>query len=357
MTDQIKTQEEKDLLKSNGMFLFIGLLFVSVSILLSFMDTPFKMYILITQYGVILLPSLVFLKLRNKNLKEVLKLKKVSVKTILKSTWIVIFALPIAYTLNYFMTYILVQLDWFVPQSLDLGTGPLNYLIIIFLMALTPGICEEVFFRGMILSGYEKVFDQKKVIFITGILFGIFHFEIQNLLLPAFLGIIFAWLVFTTKSIYPSMIGHALFNSIGVSLNYFSEGASEVDIARSTQVIKESGLLVLFMMIVISIISGLILKTVMASLKKDCLLPSRGDLLKINNTTFELVEESQEIYTVLKDEEVKRIKKSALKSYDYRWEITEKEKKHFPNSFSIMNVVFISGILLLFLALNILSRI
>lgn len=123
MINQKETQVKRDLLASNAIFLVIGILFVSISIVLGLIDTPFKLYIVITQYGVILIPSILFLKLRNKNLKEVLRLKKVSFKTLLKSIWIVIFALPIAYSLNYLMTYILVQLDWFIPQSLDLGRG------------------------------------------------------------------------------------------------------------------------------------------------------------------------------------------------------------------------------------------
>ena len=357
MIEDINSQAKRELLATNAIFLIIGILFVSVSILLGLMDVPFKIYILLTQYGVILIPSIIFLKLRNNNLKDVLRLKKVSIKILIKSIWTVIFALPIAYTLNYFMTYILVKLDWFVPQSLDLGTGMVNYFIIIFLMAITPGICEEVFFRGMILRGYEKVFDQKKVILITGILFGVFHFEIQNLLLPTFLGIIFAWLVFTTKSIYPSMVGHAIFNSIGVSLNYFSEATSEADISRSTEMIKDSGLLVLFMMVIISLVSGFLLKAIMGSLKRDCLQVSKGDVLKINNTSFVLLEESKNAYKVLNDGEIKQIKKSALKSYDYLWEPTDKVSKVAINSFSPLNGFLISGIVLIFLILNILSRI
>lgn len=96
-----------------------------------------------------------------------------------------------------------------------------------FIFALTPGIWEEIAFRGVILSIYEKKHpdDEFTVLLMNGILFGIFHFG--NLLLGAglfvtiiqvifatLMGIYFSIIVKKTKKLYPAILTHYLFDVI-----------------------------------------------------------------------------------------------------------------------------------------------
>jgi hypothetical protein len=75
-------------------------------------------------------------------------------------------------------------------------------------------------FRGTMLDSYERL-GHKKSILITAFLFGIFHFNIFNFIGPAFLGIILGVLVYKTNSIYTSIIGHTINNSIALTIGYF----------------------------------------------------------------------------------------------------------------------------------------
>ena len=52
-------------------------------------------------------------------------------------------------------------------------------------------------------------------------LFRSYHFNIQNLLGPIFLGVIFGYMVYKTGSIFTSMIAHGVNNAIALSISYF----------------------------------------------------------------------------------------------------------------------------------------
>jgi hypothetical protein len=89
----------------------------------------------------------------------------------------------------------------------------------VFIIAIAPGICEEVMFRGTISRAYDSL-GYKRSIIITAVLFGIFHFNAMNLVGPIFLGIILGILVHKTNSIYASMLGHTLNNGIALTIGF-----------------------------------------------------------------------------------------------------------------------------------------
>lgn len=95
-------------------------------------------------------------------------------------------------------------------------------------------------FRGTMMLGYDKM-GYKKSIFITALLFGIFHFNVMNLLGPIFLGIILGFLVYKTNSILSSMLAHTLNNGIALTIGYFlTKYTSNIDeYVSSTPAVSE----------------------------------------------------------------------------------------------------------------------
>lgn len=355
----MEIQNKRHFTLTNIMFLTMALVFISTSVILGRLKTPLKLYFLITQYGVILVPSLIFLKLTGHKLKSALRLKAVPVKILAMSLLITLISLPIAYTLNMLMTFVLSKFDALTMNNIEMGSGSLNYLIFIFLMSVTPGICEEVFFRGMILSGYEKIFSPKKTIIFTGLLFGLFHFELQNFMLPAFLGMVFAWLVINTDSIYTSILGHAVFNAIGVTLNFFSPKVTLSDFQSSANAMKNNEtevVLLLLFMVLISLVSLNFLRLAMKALKSMCYCPQVGDVLKVQSHAFEILELSSEDFTVEKEGEFKRIKRKKLKDLEHSF-IKKTEEKPVYYKPSAVNYLLIIAVIILFIGLNTLSRI
>ena len=87
--------------------------------------------------------------------------------------------------------------------------------------ALSPAICEEVLFRGVILSSLKDKIPPSLCIIIVGFLFGVFHMHIFRMFPTALLGMALTFIVYRTGSIYLSVIAHFFNNGFALTLvNY-----------------------------------------------------------------------------------------------------------------------------------------
>ena len=109
---------------------------------------------------------------------------------------------------------------YFIPEILFLG---FNWFL--FVLMLIPGIWEEVAFRGVILNLQRRKYSKLTVIFLNGILFGLFHFvnlirqdlflTVLQVVYASCLGISFAYMFIKTNSLLPSILAHYLVDSVG----------------------------------------------------------------------------------------------------------------------------------------------
>ena len=205
------------LLEANLLYLFLGILLITGGQIVQSRDVYSGL--LITEFIIILLPNLVYLKFRGYSLKKVLRLNKISLEQGIYSVFIMIFAYPVAVAINATMLLLLSKFTTILPSGIPLPSNLKEFSVSLFIMALAPGICEEVMFRGTMLDSYERL-GHKKSILITAFLFGIFHFNIFNFIGPAVLGIILSILAYKTNSIYTSIIGHTINNSIALTIGY-----------------------------------------------------------------------------------------------------------------------------------------
>ncbi len=88
--------------------------------------------------------------------------------------------------------------------------------MILFAMAIMPGICEEVLFRGAIFGLLRRKFNSVNCCILVGVLFGIFHLSGYRLLPTAVLGITLTFMVYRIGSIFPSMLFHASHNALAI---------------------------------------------------------------------------------------------------------------------------------------------
>ena len=94
-----------------------------------------------------------------------------------------------------------------------------------FLLALVPGIWEELAFRGWIQSTLMKKFAPWIAVLLSALFFSLFHFSnlVNQDLIQVLLGVIMAfffglgwgWLVFKSGSVVPVIISHYLVDSLG----------------------------------------------------------------------------------------------------------------------------------------------
>ncbi len=106
------------------------------------------------------------------------------------------------------------------------STGDL--FLIIIAVGLTPAICEELMFRGLILNTLTKTGKIKSSIILTGFFFSIFHFHPFNIVPLFLLGIYLAIITYYSRSIFPAMLVHFLNNLISIlAVHFYGKEAIE----------------------------------------------------------------------------------------------------------------------------------
>ncbi len=93
-------------------------------------------------------------------------------------------------------------------------------IVAVFLVAILPGVCEELLFRGFLLRGIRQRYSDTTAVVVVGVLFGVFHLDPYRFLPVTLLGILFGYMVVKTGSLVPGMIAHAINNSISIAISY-----------------------------------------------------------------------------------------------------------------------------------------
>ena len=88
----------------------------------------------------------------------------------------------------------------------------------LFLFALTPAICEELFFRGLLLRGLLTRMSPAAAIGISAGMFALFHVDVYRLLPTAFLGVMLGLVAYRGGSFIASAVVHFCNNGILVVL-------------------------------------------------------------------------------------------------------------------------------------------
>ena len=80
---------------------------------------------------------------------------------------------------------------------------------IMLMLAVTPGIVEEMAFRGLLLHGLHRRLRPLVLILVVGIIFGLFHQALFRIIPTAYLGMVLTTVAVLTGSIFPCMLLHA----------------------------------------------------------------------------------------------------------------------------------------------------
>ena len=104
-------------------------------------------------------------------------------------------------------------------ESLQNNMGIWSILIAFVSAAIISPIYEEIFYRGFLYRWFRVKWGVPAGILLSSFVFMLVHIPTYNTLPINFLsGVIFSWTYEKTKSIYPGMIIHAVFNGIAVVL-------------------------------------------------------------------------------------------------------------------------------------------
>ena len=94
-------------------------------------------------------------------------------------------------------------------------------------MAVLPGICEEILFRGFIFSAFitnsrgTALTKAWKAIFWSALLFAIMHISPIRIPITFIGGIVLAFVFWRTRNLLVAMLAHILYNASGMLLPTF----------------------------------------------------------------------------------------------------------------------------------------
>jgi sodium transport system permease protein len=91
-----------------------------------------------------------------------------------------------------------------------------NIGLLILCVAALPAICEELAFRGFILSGFRNLGNNRRAIVISALFFAIAHGFLQQEINAFIMGLVLGYLAVRTGSLFPGVIFHFVHNALAV---------------------------------------------------------------------------------------------------------------------------------------------
>lgn len=190
----------------------------------------------ISQFTVFLLPTVLALWFLRIDLRNALSLRAPGAAATLGAILVSLGWLPLLLQLGVWQQRVFPvppEVETEMARLLDLENTPL--LVLLAVIALTPAVCEEVLFRGALLSGLRDTLRPWALFLVVGIAFGVAHLLIHRVVLTALSGMILTYIVWQSRSIIAGAIAHFLINACSLLLEtgYAPKAASDL-ILRAT---------------------------------------------------------------------------------------------------------------------------
>lgn len=107
-----------------------------------------------------------------------------------------------------------------IAQILTTRHGLPSFAADLIAVAAFVPFAEEVLFRGVIFAGMVQRMPLPLAAVLSGIIFGVLHFDLWNVVPLAAIGIGLAYLYYQTRNLWASVVAHAAVNTISLVLAY-----------------------------------------------------------------------------------------------------------------------------------------
>jgi len=130
--------------------------------------------------------------------------------------------MPVVWMIGWLQSFV-IPVPWELLEGLEelmTAESAQRFIWLVVVFAATPAICEELVFRGVLLGGTREL-EPWRIIVLNGIVFGAFHLSFETVIrfLPtASLGMLIAWAVWRTGSIWIGVLMHFCNNATIVVL-------------------------------------------------------------------------------------------------------------------------------------------
>ncbi len=101
------------------------------------------------------------------------------------------------------------------PVERVIADAPLGLLVLV--IALLPAVCEELAFRGFMLSGFLRTGSKWRAIACTAVFFGLAHGVLQQSLIASLVGVVIGYIAVQSGSLLPAVVYHLMNNTLAVA--------------------------------------------------------------------------------------------------------------------------------------------
>ena len=102
------------------------------------------------------------------------------------------------------------------------GNGVGAFILNLIVLAITPAVCEEMFFRGVLQKFFVGNIRNKHIaILLTAFIFSAIHMQFSGLLPRFILGAVLGYLFYSSGSLWLSIVAHATNNALVVIAAFF----------------------------------------------------------------------------------------------------------------------------------------
>ena len=211
-----------------------------------------------TQIIILLLP-LLFVIYTKRSIKETYSFKKPAFISMLAGLLFVLGVLLLGILLTVFTSKLFPNDAELAGESIDSTLMGHGFLLTLFVAALMPAICEEMMFRGFILSSFRKRYKIVTSILLVAVVFGIYHMSIVRFFTTALLGAALALTVYYSGSIFPAMLMHFCNNGIAVLQMYYPEFFIKYVPILGEETLSISSTIILFLLGTVLAAAGILL--------------------------------------------------------------------------------------------------
>ncbi len=106
-------------------------------------------------------------------------------------------------------------------EALTRTLSEMNPVLVFLVFAVIPGVCEELFFRGFLLSGLAAEVRRGLSIVAAAAVFAVFHVLISRFAVTFVLGLMLGLLCWQSRSVLPGLLAHVLYNASVLAIQLF----------------------------------------------------------------------------------------------------------------------------------------
>ncbi len=174
--------------------------------------------ILVTQLVVVATPALLMTIMLTRSPTKTLLLRRPAATTMAAAGLLAVALHPAVGWLGVVIEQLYPISPEIQAELKKLFVEPHSLWVMILVMAVMPAVCEEIAFRGFILSGMRHVGHKWRAIAITSLFFGVTHALFQQSIVTFFVGCVLGYVAVQTGSLFPAIAYHVTHNTLTVLL-------------------------------------------------------------------------------------------------------------------------------------------